>query len=102
MTQSGNDRPLGPGALKLVAAAWVLALVCVATYQAVKADPNAGLLLMAAALLAGVGLLRVLVAVLQRLAAPADPAGDHPAPGHAQGLHLAAPSGNGSAQDPAG
>jgi hypothetical protein len=67
MAQSGKGRPLGSGALKLVAAAWVLALLCAAAYQAVKADPNAGLLLIAAALLAGVGLLRVLVAVLQRL-----------------------------------
>ena len=44
----------------------------------------------------------MLIARPDRLAAPADPAGDHPAPGHAQGPHLAATSRNGSAQGPVG
>ncbi|MBV8383398.1 MAG: Nramp family divalent metal transporter [Planctomycetaceae bacterium] len=43
----------------------------------------------------------MLIARPDRLAAPADPAGDHPGPGHAQGPHLGATSRNGRAQDPA-
>jgi hypothetical protein len=65
MPGSGGDRVIGSATLKLVAGAWLLALLLVAAYLLVRADPNAGLLLIPAAVLAGVGLLRILVAVLQ-------------------------------------
>ena len=65
MPGSGGDRVIGSATLKLVAGAWLLALLLVAAYLLVGADPNAGLLLIPAAVLAGVGLLRILVAVLQ-------------------------------------